>query len=524
MLKFTTNQVTIEAAEGGERRISGLAVPYDADAVVLGGTKVRVLDGALPTDGTAPRLLAEHDPTRVIGLVTERSSEPGVGMSFTARIASTREGDDILELLTMGALDSVSVGITPTDSDYENGTLVVRAADWEELSVVYSPAFKAAKISEVAASEDAETDEEPNPEPDSKEEEMENQPEEVETVEASTPETIPTPTVFATAKKFTMPGLGDYLQAMREGGHRWHQMNDNIRAATGDVLVSDGSIPTPVVGSIYDDIDARRPVVSALGVRALPAEGSSFQRPYYSAHAVSDQQSAELASLNTADVAISQKTFTKITVGTVNTLSEQVIDWSAPSMLEAVVQDQASSYALKTENYAVGQLAGAMTNAQEIIVSDFTSATEIIGDIYTGAASIAETGNYLPNALVVSPAKWAVLGSLVDSSGRPVFPQVSPINGIGNLPGGATSYTGNPLGLQLVVSNQVSTQAVGNQQAQDYLWLMNTRGIEFYEQYKGFVQATNAGTLGIEIAVRGYVACEVMDANMIRFLGPDATF
>jgi HK97 family phage prohead protease len=149
MLKFTTNQVTIEAAEGGERRISGLAVPYDADAVVLGGTKVRVLDGALPTDGTAPRLLAEHDPTRVIGLVTERSSEPGVGMSFTARIASTREGDDILELLTMGALDSVSVGITPTDSDYENGTLVVRAADWEELSVVYSPAFKAAKISEV---------------------------------------------------------------------------------------------------------------------------------------------------------------------------------------------------------------------------------------------------------------------------------------------------------------------------------------------------------------------------------------
>lgn len=523
MIKFTTENVQIEAAEGGERRISGLAVPYGSDAIVLGGARVRVLEGALPTDGAAPRLLAEHDPTRVIGLVTERISTPD-GMTFSAKIAKTSEGDDILELLQMGALDSVSIGISPTDSDYENGTLVIRSAEWEELSVVYSPAFKAAKISEVAASEDAETEENTNPEPHSEEETMENHSEEASAVEAAAPEVIPTPTVFASPKKFSMPGIGDYIQAMREGGHRWHQMNDNIRAATGDVVVSDGSIPTPVVGSIYDDIDARRPVVSALGVRALPVEGSSFNRPYLSSHAVADAQSAELASLNSADVAVSQKNFPKVTIGTTNLISEQVIDWSAPSMLEALVQDQASAYALDTENYAVTQLASAVTNTQEVIVTDFTDASEIIGDIYTAAASIAQTGNYLPNALVVSPAKWAALGSLVDSSGRPVFPQVSPINGIGNLPGGATEYTGNPLGLRLVVSNQVSTQAVGNKTATEYLWLMNTRGIEFYEQYKGFLQVQNAATLGVQVSVRGYVACEVIDVNMIRFLGPDATF
>jgi HK97 family phage major capsid protein len=376
----------------------------------------------------------------------------------------------------------------------------------------------------VAASEDAETEENPNPEPNSEEENMENPIEEAPAVEAAAPETIPTPTVFASAKKFSMPGIGEYIQAMREGGHRWHQMNDNIRAATGDVVVSDASVPVPVVGSIYDDIDARRPVVSALGVRALPSEGSTFNRPYLSSHAVADAQSAELAALNSADVVVSQKQFTKVTIGSSNVLSEQVIDWSAPSMLEAVVQDQASAYALDTENYAIAQLAGAMTNSQEVIVTDFTDASEIISDIYTAAASIAQTGNYLPNALVVSPAKWAALGSLVDASGRPVFPQVAPINGIGVLPGGATEYTGNPLGLQLVVSNQVATQAVGNKTATEYLWLMNTRGIEFYEQYKGFLQVTNASTLGVTVSVRGYVACEVIDANMIRFLGPDATF
>ena len=325
MLKFTSENVQIEAAEGGERRITGLAVPYGSDATVLGGARVRVLEGALPTDGKAPRLLAEHDPTRVIGLVTERTSTPD-GMTFSAKIARTTEGDDILELLQMGALDSVSIGITPTDSDYESGTLVVRSAEWEELSVVYSPAFKAARISEVAASEDAETEENPNPEPNSEEENMENPIEEAPAVEAAAPETIPTPTVFASAKKFSMPGIGEYIQAMREGGHRWHQMNDNIRAATGDVVVSDASVPVPVVGSIYDDIDARRPVVSALGVRALPSEGSTFNRPYLSSHAVADAQSAELAALNSADVVVSQKQFTKVTIGSSNVLSEQVID------------------------------------------------------------------------------------------------------------------------------------------------------------------------------------------------------
>jgi hypothetical protein len=53
---------------------------------------------------------------------------------------------------------------------------------------------------------------------------------------------------------------------------------------------------------------------------------------------------------------------------------------------------------------------------------------------------------------------------------------------------------------------------------------MNTRGVEAYENYKGFLRDESVGTLGVTVALRGYFAAKVIDVNMIRILGPDATF
>jgi HK97 family phage major capsid protein len=346
-----------------------------------------------------------------------------------------------------------------------------------------------------------------------------------EVVEAAAPEVVATPTVFAKPRKATLPSLPDYIAAAREGGSRWLQLNDQIKAATGDVVVSDaaGLVPTPVVTPYYDDIQPLRPIVSALGVRGMPTAGSTFLRPKVANHSGVAVQASELGTLETQDFDLTNVTFTKKTYGGKLVLSEQVIDWSTPSMLQASVQDLAGQYALATEGYVVDQMAAAITNSQEVIVTDFTDSEEVIGDLYTAAASIAATGNYFPNALVMAPTMWAKLGSVVDLQGRPLFPQTAPSNGIGLLPSGVTQAAGNPLGLTLVVSNQIGTQEVGNKDANEYWWMLNTRGVEFYEDYKGFVQVVGTN-LGVTVLVRGYVACEVLDVNMIRILGPDATF
>ncbi len=515
-LHFERNEVG-EAAP--QRTISGIAVPWNVDAVVSDGTAVRFARGSLPTDGPAPKLIESHDMSQIRGLVVDRVDSE-TGMQFTAKIAATRAGDDALELLKMGAIDSVSVGVNPTKWHYDaEGTMVIEAGDWMELSLVAVPAFNGAQITQVAATvptvpkEDTPSMEASIP------------------VEAAAPAEIPTTPIYAQARKpLRLPTPGEYIFAMKRGGHDWHQLNENIaaavQAATGDVLVSDGAgvLPTPIVAPVFDDINPLRPVVSALGPRSMPDAGATFIRPYVKVHSAAGQQSTELTALSTANFEIDDLVVSKVTIGGKLVLSEQIVDWSAPSMLDQAINDMAGQYALATEKYTIDTLAAAVTNTQEVILSSYTDEAEFIADLYTAAASIAATGNYLPNVLVMAPAMWAKLGSLVDSSGRPVFPQAAPLSGIGTLPGGVTSYNGNPLGLNIIVSNQIGSQAVGNQTADEYYWLMNTRGLEVYESYKGFLRDDSPATLGITIAVRGYFAAKVIDVNMIRFIGPDATF
>ena len=86
--------------------------------------------------------------------------------------------------------------------------------------------------------------------------------------------------------------------------------------------------------------------------------------------------------------------------------------------------------------------------------------------------------------------------------------------------GGVTAGNGNPLGLNLIVSNQVTTQAYGNQDAVDYLWLMTSRALEVYEQQKGAISIEVPSTLGRQVSFRGYFAALLINANEVRLIGP----
>ena len=536
MIHFDAQPISVEAAEGEEapRTIAGIAVPWGKTATVSSGERVKFERGAFDLSAK-PKLLEGHDMTQLRGIVTElRDSD--AGLEFSARFANTRASNDAIALVKLGAYDSVSVGANPIKFSYDdNGTLVVHQAEIAEISLVAMPAFKDAVITEIAAQADPEGE---SPSEDTTEEETQVS-ENPEVVEANSP--APTiaaaQVVYAAPKSQKLPSAGEYIAKLRAGGAEWTQFNANLhaalQAATGDVLVSDaaGVVPTPIVGPVYQDIQGLRPITSALGVRTMPEAGATFIRPYVKVHSAAGQQQTELTALATADFEVDDIVVSKRTFGARLTLSEQVIDWSAPSMLDAAISDMAGQYALQTEKYVVDQMVDAVTNTQEVVITSFTDEEELIRDLYLAAASIAEQGNYLPNALVVGTNRWATLGGLTDSSGRPVFPQVGPMNAPGTMPG-VTSFNGNPLGLQLVVSNQVGSQVVGDasgggytaKTANEYYWLLNTRGVEVYESYKGFLRDESVGTLGVTIALRGYFAAHVVDVNMIRMLGPNATF
>jgi HK97 family phage prohead protease len=525
-ITFDAIPMKLDASAGEETypTITGLAVPwFPVSAVVSSGEKVAFQRGSFDVNQKAAKLIEGHDLTQLVGTVPELVDlEEGLG--YGAKFARTTRSADAIELIRAGAYDAVSVGADVIESHYDSDTqtTVVTKALLLELSLVAIPAFQAASIDSLAASapEEEETEETPST----------NQPEETQEVETpSTPEveaaTVPT-TIHAQAKRAVrLPSPGEYIAAMKRGGSEFAQLNANIQAATGDVLLSDaaGLLPTQVVSPVFSDINPLRPIVSALGARAMPAAGSSFLRPYVKVHSAAGQQSTELTALSTANFEVDDISITKKTFGGKLVLSEQVIDWSSPSILDAAIQDMAGQYALATESEVVSTMAAAMTNAQEQI-TDLDDGDDIIEQMYVAAAEIAAVGNYLPNVAVVAPAVWAKLGNATDGNGNKLFPQVNTVIGMGTLPAGVTGWNGNPLGLQLIVSNQVKDQAVGNKDANEYIWLLNSRAVECYEQQKGFIELRDPANLGLTISVRGYFAAAVMDKNQIRILGPDATF
>ena len=500
MIRLTA-QNTFVLAEDGEspRSISGVAVPWNTEAIVSDGTRVRFERGSLPITGKKPKLLKYHDSEQPVGVVTGRlDSEEG--MLFTARISATSEGNDMLELIKDEAVDSVSVGVDVVDASYDdNGTMVIKKANWVELSLVTAPAFKGAMITEVAATE-------PQEETTTMSEVK---------VEASAEAPAPAPQLlWAEAKPaFKLPTPSEYMAKFARGGSEFAELNARIKAAAPDITTNDspGILPTNIVSPVYDSLNPIRPFVTAIGARAMPAGGATFRRPVITVRpTVTQQPTGQLNTLDPSTVTVANNNVSKLTFGTYVTLSEQDIDWTDPDSLAIVLNQLAIAYGQATDNYAVDTMVSGVTQTETIV--DLSSSADWIEAIYGAAYQISNASNYLPTHFFAAPVTWAKLGMIVDDANRPLFPSVAPYNAFGVQT--ANSWNGNPLGLSLVVDkNMAGSTGAGGLNGVVGHAAGPAAGFEFYEQQKGAISVDVPATLGRTIAFRGYAAAFMADAT-----------
>jgi hypothetical protein len=394
--------------------------------------------------------------------------------------------------------------------------MVVTKADWQELSLLPYGAFEAAKVQRVAASIHQEPDEiELNNTQDENEEltEMEKTVETPAVIEAATVQTI-----FAQPRKLRLPSPSEYVASFVRGGSDFAQINANIKdamvnAAPGvapyiNTESTPGILPEIITGSVYDSLNPIRPFVSAIGTRAMPTAGATFRRPKITTRPVVAQQAAQFDTLNASTVEVSNSDISKLSFGTYVTVSEQDLDWSDPASIDIILNQLAIAYGQATDNYAVDTCYGAIVQNEP--VADNTDPEDWIGAIYGAAKQISQSSNYLPTHMIVDPTAWSIVGKLTSTTGNPIFPMNAPINGIGTLPGGATSWNGNPLGLTLVVDKNLPAGAcfVGHLAGP-------AAGFEFYEQQKGAISVEVPATLGRTIAFRGYAAAFMADATKL---------
>ena len=527
MLKFISTDLTLDASalEGvASRTVSGVAVPYGIAATVSDGTKVIFEEGSLPTDGKAPKLYLNHDSEQAVGIVTERVDTPE-GMMFSARISKTPQGETALTLALDKVIDSVSVGVNPTKFKMQkDGTMLVQAADWIELSLVTGrPAFSGAVITDVAASEPESIPHEEVSE-DIIQEEV--SPQEKTTMSESTPveATIPTsPVVFAEPKReFRMPSAGEYLAAMHIGGDTYRKVNaafhdaarrnqSAIEAVSQD-LTSDtpGLLPVPVLGPLFQNVNLQyRPVVNAFGTRAMPqGSGISFTRPSITTPTAAGVQSTQGTAVTSQTMVLAANSVSRQTVSGSIQIAQQTMDFTDPAAMNIILNDLAGQYLKQTDNIAADYLVAQKQASGFTWTVTAGDASSLMTAIYGCAENISTTTNLFPTHMVVSPNVWAKLGAQLDNSKRPLFPAIGAPGLMGQNTlgaGNATSWSGmNPLGLELVVDGNLASNT---------MLIVHGPAIELYEAQQGMRSVEVPDLLARTFSYYGYFATFAQDAQ-----------
>lgn len=115
-----------------------------------------VLKGAFAdsiASGRKPKMLAQHDPSQVIG-VWDEVLEDDHGLRLKGRLAlKTPEGARYHELLKLKAFDGLSVGYRVTDDEWEGSIRRIKSADLWEVSVVTFPMNELATVDAVKAAD-----------------------------------------------------------------------------------------------------------------------------------------------------------------------------------------------------------------------------------------------------------------------------------------------------------------------------------------------------------------------------------
>lgn len=149
-------------ADGAGRTVSGIVVPFETVASVSdGGPSYNEMfrKGAfaktITERGSRVKLLSQHNSrSNPLGRAT-MLREDSAGLYGEFQISKTRDGDDALELVRDGALDSFSVGFAPVKHVMERRVKVRTEVMLRETSLVTFPAYEGALISGVRSTLDA---------------------------------------------------------------------------------------------------------------------------------------------------------------------------------------------------------------------------------------------------------------------------------------------------------------------------------------------------------------------------------
>lgn len=501
-IKFNSDILT---ASTSKREITGIIVPFGKPGMTNMGSVV-FNQGSLEL-GQDIKLFEDHDMNKVRGRMIAHEVTP-IGIVGKFKIARTSAGDDILTLAQDNLKSGLSIGATIDSYENIDGQMVVSAAKILEVSVVDTPAFSDAQITDVAAAKADETevtaisasDEQTN-QTESEETSMAN-PEEVTPVVETAPEVAveasAKPVAYAKPRVNTDITAGQYAMAQIKAMNGDTDARDLVAALAVDTLSENaGVIPPTYMRDIIGVVDSSRPFIDSIDRAVLPAAGMKFFIPRITQQAVV-AQTAESVEYGSQDTTIDNLEVTIVKFAGANKVNQEVIDRSDPSYLDQLLRMLAASYAQKTDAYAAKAAISACGS---------TTGSTIYKSIAQGIADSYGVMRFTPNKLLVAPSggedgiDFAGLLGAVDGSQRPLFAAGGVnTNAAGLVSQGSTN--GTVAGLDLVVDPNYT----GDASNVKYGMVYPSAAATFYESGTLQIRTNVVANGQLEIGLYGYVA------------------
>ena len=249
-----------------------------------------------------------------------------------------------------------------------------------------------------------------------------------------------------------------------------------------------GLYVVPVVGPVIDLYPQGQPFLSAIGRSPAP-NAMTFVRPRIVDPDFKDgaaPQSLEKAELTSKKFDIKVDNLSLSTVGGYLNVSQQLMSLHATAWDIIVAQLQKRT-AWAGEAAAITELA--KTGAHVPLAAGADSAA-VLAALFEAASLVYQNTFALPTWIAYGPLGWAMLGSLVDGAGRPLFPFLGAANAMGTA--GLGDFNLGPLGLQQIVTPGITTTDI---------FVGNSNAFEAYVYSFPVLEAIEPALLGRQVAV-----------------------
>jgi HK97 family phage prohead protease len=558
-----TFSASIEAADTGRRIISGKIVPFGNEVGHTNVGRVVFEAGSIQVPNVSKvKLLSQHEATArgVIGRAQAFHSDDSA-MYGTFKVSASADGENMLIKASEGILDGLSVGVEVISSkERKDGTLVVSSAILKEVSLVESPAFESARVTDVAAQaadpeeaaeEAIETAEDVLIDQISKAadglkkiqeaekalEETENQTES----EAEVSDTTPANTEAAAAvnaddaSRTTIKAATPYSsQTVRHGiTSMGRYVEAKVKASLGDkdaALWVAASEDPQVVQAAADSIGTTNPAFNpiqymkefvsntnfpaaardAVSRGVLPTSGMTFQVPSLitpTNDAPTVAQTAEAAAPSNTGMTSQYLTGTVSKFAGQQTITIELLERSNPVFFDELSRQMELGYLKAIDSFILaGLISGGTTGTKDYA----QTSAGIIDYVSTESPLVYSGTSFFAKNFLAGTGMWSALLGATDTTGRPIYnAQPQTFNAAGQSAPG--SIKGNVLGLDLMVdAYAVSTLA------DNAAFIIAPESATWYESPTSYFSVNNVGNMEVQMAIYGYGSLLVKNAKGIR--------